>query len=140
MTPPSQRHLFHSGSAFYMTPPARRPDTVASRRTSRTASPLPGGRFGSLVSVQSGPGGPSGHQAVLPPSSAVPPALHGSPLWRSSPRPHSSPKMKLRFDGVQNRGTFQSIVGWIALKSVLTKRSDLISYFTVFYFLLVTIY
>ncbi|XP_033158355.1 uncharacterized protein LOC117139827 isoform X1 [Drosophila mauritiana] len=97
VTPPSQRHLFHSSSAFYMTPPARRPDTVASRRTSRTASPLPGGRFGSLVSVQSGPGGPSGHQAVLPPSSAVPPALHGSPLWRSSPRPHSSPKMKLRY-------------------------------------------
>ncbi|XP_032574088.1 uncharacterized protein LOC6616411 isoform X3 [Drosophila sechellia] len=97
VTPPSQRHLFHSSSAFYMTPPARRPDTVASRRTSRTASPLPGGRFGSLVSVQSGPGGPSGPQAVLPPSSAVPPALHGSPLWRSSPRPHSSPKMKLRY-------------------------------------------
>ncbi|XP_037719258.1 uncharacterized protein LOC119553137 isoform X1 [Drosophila subpulchrella] len=105
VTPPSQRHLFHSSSAFYMTPPARRPDTVASRRTSRTASPLPGGRFGSLVSVQSGPGGPGGsggpghpgHQVVLPPGSAVPPALHGSPLWRSSPRPHSSPKMKLRY-------------------------------------------
>ncbi|XP_043648473.1 uncharacterized protein LOC122616945 isoform X4 [Drosophila teissieri] len=97
VTPPSQRHLFHSSSAFYMTPPARRPDTVASRRTSRTASPLPGGRFGSLVSVQSGPGGPSGHQAALPTSSAVPPALHGSPMWRSSPRPHSSPKMKLRY-------------------------------------------
>ncbi|XP_016956140.1 uncharacterized protein LOC108028701 isoform X4 [Drosophila biarmipes] len=100
VTPPSQRHLFHSSSAFYMTPPARRPDTVASRRTSRTASPLPGGRFGSLVSVQSGPGGPGGsggHQGVLPPGSAVPPALHGSPLWRSSPRPHSSPKMKLRY-------------------------------------------
>ncbi|XP_052845607.1 uncharacterized protein LOC128258167 isoform X4 [Drosophila gunungcola] len=101
VTPPSQRHLFHSSSAFYMTPPARRPDTVASRRTSRTASPLPGGRFGSLVSVQSGVpgglGGPPGHQVALPPGSAVPPALHGSPLWRSSPRPHSSPKMKLRY-------------------------------------------
>ncbi|XP_017048631.1 uncharacterized protein LOC108093185 isoform X2 [Drosophila ficusphila] len=102
VTPPSQRHLFHSGSAFYMTPPARRPDTVASRRTSRTASPLPGGRFGSLVSVQSGPGGPAGplghgHQMVLPPGSAIPPALHGSPQWRSSPKPHSSPKMKLRY-------------------------------------------
>ncbi|XP_016975385.1 uncharacterized protein LOC108041846 isoform X4 [Drosophila rhopaloa] len=99
VTPPSQRHLFHSSSAFYMTPPARRPDTVASRRTSRTASPLPGGRFGSLVSVQSGPGGPGGpgHQVTLPPGSAVAPALHGSPQWRSSPRPHSSPKMKLRY-------------------------------------------
>ncbi|XP_017038073.1 uncharacterized protein [Drosophila kikkawai] len=99
VTPPSQRHLFHSRSAFYMTPPARRPDTVASRCTSRTASPLPGGRFGSLVSVQSGPGGTGGHQVhqVLPPGSAVPPALHGSPQWRSSPRPHSSPKMKLRY-------------------------------------------
>ncbi|XP_017015690.2 uncharacterized protein [Drosophila takahashii] len=97
VTPPSQRHLFHSSSAFYMTPPARRPDAVASRRTSRTASPLPGGRFGSLASVQSGPGGPGGHQVVLPSGSAVPPALHGSPMWRSSPRPHSSPKMKLRY-------------------------------------------
>ncbi|XP_017081036.2 uncharacterized protein LOC108114520 isoform X3 [Drosophila eugracilis] len=99
VTPPSQRHLFHSSSAFYMTPPARRPDTMTSRRTSRTASPLPGGRFGSLVSVQSGPGGPghSSHQVVLPSGSAVPPALHGSPMWRSSPRPHSSPKMKLRY-------------------------------------------
>ncbi|KAH8286238.1 hypothetical protein KR054_005269 [Drosophila jambulina] len=99
VTPPSQRHLFHSRSAFYMTPPARRPDTAASRCTSRTASPLPGGRFGSLVSVQSGPGGPGGHQVqqVLPPGSAVPSALHGSPQWRSSPRPHSSPKMKLRY-------------------------------------------
>ncbi|EDV39765.1 uncharacterized protein Dana_GF24301, isoform A [Drosophila ananassae] len=95
VTPPAQRHLFHSSSAFYMTPPARRPDTVASRCTSRTASPLPGGRFGSLVSVQSGPG--AHHPGVLPSGSAVPPALHGSPQWRSSPRPHSSPKMKLRY-------------------------------------------
>ncbi|KAH8379264.1 hypothetical protein KR009_003976 [Drosophila setifemur] len=93
VTPPAQRHLFHSNSAFYMTPPARRPDTVVSRCTSRTASPLPGGRFGSLVSVQSGPGA----AGVLPPGVAVPPALHGSPQWRSSPRPHSSPKMKLRY-------------------------------------------
>ncbi|SPP85344.1 uncharacterized protein LOC117586845 isoform X1 [Drosophila guanche] len=93
VTPPADRHLFHSNSAFYMTPPARRLDMAASRGTSRTASPLPGGRFGSLMSMQSG-----GHLAqVLPPGAAVPPALHGSPQWRSSPKPHSSPKMKLRY-------------------------------------------
>ncbi|XP_017096118.2 uncharacterized protein [Drosophila bipectinata] len=97
VTPPAQRHLFHSNSAFYMTPPARRPDTVASRCTSRTSSPLPGGRFGSLVSVQSGPGSGAHHAGVLASGSAVASALHGSPQWRSSPRPHSSPKMKLRY-------------------------------------------
>ncbi|XP_022213739.2 probable serine/threonine-protein kinase DDB_G0267686 isoform X1 [Drosophila obscura] len=92
VTPPAQRHLFHSNSAFYMTPPARRLEMAASRGTSRTASPLPGGRFGSLMSMQSG-----GHLAQVPPPGAVPPALHGSPQWRSSPKPHSSPKMKLRY-------------------------------------------
>ncbi|XP_017137027.1 uncharacterized protein LOC108152307 isoform X3 [Drosophila miranda] len=92
VTPPAQRHLFHSNSAFYMTPPARRLDIAASRGTSRTASPLPGGRFGSLMSMQSG-----GHLAQVLPPGAVPPALHGSPQWRSSPKPHSSPKMKLRY-------------------------------------------
>ncbi|XP_026848053.1 uncharacterized protein LOC6601162 isoform X1 [Drosophila persimilis] len=92
VTPPAQRHLFHSNSAFYMTPPARRLDMAASRGTSRTASPLPGGRFGSLMSMQSG-----GHLAQVLPPGAVPPALHGSPQWRSSPKPHSSPKMKLRY-------------------------------------------
>ncbi|XP_064540489.1 uncharacterized protein LOC135429918 isoform X2 [Drosophila montana] len=98
VTPPAQRHLFHSNSAFYMTPPARRPDMGASRITvtSRTASPLPGGRFGSLMSMQSGPG-----QNIAAAAAAAgimpPPALHGSPQWRSSPKPHSSPKMKLRY-------------------------------------------
>ncbi|XP_017844419.1 uncharacterized protein LOC108601042 isoform X1 [Drosophila busckii] len=84
VTPPADRHLFHSNSAFYMTPPARRLDLGASRVTvtSRTASPLPGGRIGSLMSMQSGP-----------PAMSV----HGSPQLRSSPRPHSSPKMKLRY-------------------------------------------
>lgn len=100
VTPPAQRHLFHSNSAFYMTPPARRPDMAASRVTvtSRTASPLPGGRFGSLMSMQSVPTGAS--TAAVPgvhhPLGAVPHMLHGSPQWRSSPKPHSSPKMKLR--------------------------------------------
>lgn len=104
VTPPAQRHLFHSNSAFYMTPPARRPDMGASRVTvtSRTASPLPGGRFGSLMSMQSGPPGATitalGPQHQL---GAVPALLHGSPQWRSSPKPHSSPKMKLRCVGYQ---------------------------------------
>ncbi|KAH8415465.1 hypothetical protein KR222_000310 [Zaprionus bogoriensis] len=102
VTPPAQRHLFHSNSAFYMTPPARRPDMGASRVTvtSRTASPLPGGRFGSLMSMQSG-GPAAGVATATAPTgtqlSAVPAALHGSPQWRSSPKPHSSPKMKLRY-------------------------------------------
>ncbi|KAM8709593.1 hypothetical protein ACLKA7_016407 [Drosophila subpalustris] len=97
VTPPAQRHLFHSNSAFYMTPPARRLDMGASRVTVafRTASPLPGGRFGSLMSMQSGP--PSGQGAAAAAVGAAPPALHGSPQWRSSPKPHSSPKMKLRY-------------------------------------------
>ncbi|XP_068141921.1 uncharacterized protein [Drosophila tropicalis] len=119
VTPPAQRHLFHSNSAFYMTPPARRLDM--SRCTSRTASPLPlasssvlgavhhqsqpGGRFGSLMSMQSGPAGSGGgghpvpgygHLALSGGGGAA--ALHGSPQqWRSSPKPHSSPKMKLRY-------------------------------------------
>ncbi|XP_023163390.2 uncharacterized protein LOC111594360 isoform X3 [Drosophila hydei] len=103
VTPPAQRHLFHSNSAFYMTPPARRLDMGASRVTvtSRTASPLPGGRFGSLMSMQ------SGHQQTGAATAAgagvgvgvgvVAMGLHGSPQWRSSPKPHSSPKMKLRY-------------------------------------------
>lgn len=66
-TPPAQRHLFHSNSSvFQMTPPSRRFDPMLSR----TASPAPG-RLGSIVS-----------------------GLYGSP--RYSPKPHSSPKMKLR--------------------------------------------
>ncbi|XP_046868031.1 uncharacterized protein LOC6639081 isoform X1 [Drosophila willistoni] len=117
VTPPAQRHLFHSNSAFYMTPPARRLDM--SRCTSRTASPLPlasssvlgavhhqsqpGGRFGSLMSMQSGGAGGGhpvpgyGHLALGGGGGAAG-ALHGSPQqWRSSPKPHSSPKMKLRY-------------------------------------------
>ncbi|XP_037905515.1 uncharacterized protein LOC119648092 isoform X2 [Hermetia illucens] len=67
-TPPAQRHLFHSNSSvFQMTPPSRRFDPMLSR----TASPAPG-RLGSIVS-----------------------GLYGSP--RYSPKPHSSPKMKLRY-------------------------------------------
>jgi len=110
VTPPAQRHLFHSNSAFYMTPPARRLDMGSSRVTvtvpvtSRTASPLPGGRFGSLMSMQSGPPGHSGQAigAIAVPGTA-PAALHGSPQWRSSPKPHSSPKMKLRCDVIRER-------------------------------------
>ncbi|XP_055909687.1 uncharacterized protein LOC129944349 isoform X2 [Eupeodes corollae] len=86
VTPPSQRHLFHSNSAFQMTPPARRPDIGAGSqsRMSRTASPIPGGRFGSVLSMHSSLGF----------------AGHGSPKIgeiRNSPKPHSSPKMKLRY-------------------------------------------
>ncbi|XP_034483143.1 uncharacterized protein LOC117788471 isoform X3 [Drosophila innubila] len=96
VTPPAQRHLFHSNSAFYMTPPARRLDMGASRVTvaSRTASPLPGGRIGSLMSMQSSP---HPGQVAAAAVGVAPPALHGSPQWRSSPKPHSSPKMKLRY-------------------------------------------
>ncbi|XP_030242275.1 uncharacterized protein LOC108651891 isoform X3 [Drosophila navojoa] len=103
VTPPAQRHLFHSNSAFYMTPPARRLDMGASRATvtSRTASPLPGGRFGSLMSMQSGhqPTGAAGPAGVGAGAGVGVGAvgLHGSPQWRSSPKPHSSPKMKLRY-------------------------------------------
>ncbi|XP_055845639.1 uncharacterized protein LOC129911754 isoform X4 [Episyrphus balteatus] len=85
VTPPSQRHLFHSNSAFQMTPPARRPDIGAGSqsRMSRTASPIPGGRFGSVLTMHSSLG-----------------FGHGSPKIgeiRNSPKPHSSPKMKLRY-------------------------------------------
>ncbi|KAH8302188.1 hypothetical protein KR044_003773 [Drosophila immigrans] len=105
VTPPAQRHLFHSNSAFYMTPPARRLDMGASRVTvtqSRTASPLPGGRLGSLMSMQSGPaanghGQAQGQGVVVAGAATAAVALHGSPQWRSSPKPHSSPKMKLRY-------------------------------------------
>ncbi|XP_030372228.1 uncharacterized protein LOC115622429 isoform X3 [Scaptodrosophila lebanonensis] len=103
VTPPAQRHLFHSNSAFYMTPPARRLDIGASRgalsSTSRTASPLPGGRFGSLMSMQSGGPGVICIGGVGPGTGAGVPLLQGSPQlqWRSSPKPHSSPKMKLRY-------------------------------------------
>jgi len=81
-----------------MTPPARRLDMAASRVTvqvaSRTASPLPGGRFGSLMSMQSSPH--PGQVAAAAVGGVAPGALLGSPQWRSSPKPHSSPKMKLR--------------------------------------------
>lgn len=100
VTPPAQRHLFHSNSAIHMTPPARRVDTAAHFRGcleytsySRTASPVPPGRLGSVVSVSSGGHGIMGHMAV-PPYQASP--RFGDQV-RNSPKPHSSPKMKLRF-------------------------------------------
>ncbi|XP_073824326.1 uncharacterized protein isoform X2 [Musca autumnalis] len=97
VTPPGQRHLFHSNSTVHMTPPARRFDTGSHLRGlemgnsySRTASPIAPGRLGSAMSVNSGNLGP----LVLPP-------FHGSPCLgehvRNSPKPHSSPKMKLRY-------------------------------------------
>lgn len=111
VTPPGQRHLFHSNSAIHMTPPARRVDISAHLRGgldmgscySRTASPVPPGRLGSVMSVNSG-----GHIGPL-----VLPPFHGSPAigeqMRSSPKPHSSPKMKLRYvkmeDLIYDRGT-----------------------------------
>lgn len=99
VTPPAQRHLFHSNSAIYMTPPARRVDTGAHLRCleyanySRTASPVPAGRLGSVMSINSSGHGIMGHMA-LPPYQASP--RFGDQM-RSSPKPHSSPKMKLRF-------------------------------------------
>ena len=99
VTPPAQRHLFHSNSAIHMTPPARRVDTAAHLRGcidyasfSRTASPVPAGRLGSVMSVSSGGHGIMGHMAV-PPYQASP--RFGDQI-RNSPKPHSSPKMKLR--------------------------------------------
>ncbi|XP_058988028.1 uncharacterized protein LOC131807023 isoform X2 [Musca domestica] len=97
VTPPGQRHLFHSNSSIHMTPPVRRFDTGSHLRGlemgnsySRTASPVPQGRLGSAMSVNSGNIVP----LVLPP-------FHGSPCLgehvRNSPKPHSSPKMKLRY-------------------------------------------
>ncbi|XP_036335605.1 uncharacterized protein LOC118745997 isoform X1 [Rhagoletis pomonella] len=122
VTPPAQRHLYHSNSAFHMTPPARRLDKgIAARNvgpfaglngsagvscTSRTASPIPGGgRFGSVTSVHGGVGGGyggggggGGYMAAA--AAAAMPFHQGSPRfeqWRSSPKPHTSPKMKLRY-------------------------------------------
>ncbi|KAM7352779.1 uncharacterized protein ACRADG_005162 isoform 2-T3 [Cochliomyia hominivorax] len=102
VTPPAQRHLFHSNSAIHMTPPARRLDTgsthlrgldYANSSYSRTASPVPAGRLGSVMSINSGGHGIMGHMAV-PPFQASP--RFGDQV-RSSPKPHSSPKMKLRY-------------------------------------------
>lgn len=99
VTPPGQRHLFHSNSTVHMTPPARRYDTGSHFRGlemgginatySRNASPVPQGRFSSAVSVSGNIG-----QMVLQP-------FHDTPCFaeqfRNSPKPHSSPKMKLRY-------------------------------------------
>lgn len=105
VTPPAQRHLFHSNSAIHMTPPARRIDTGAhvlrgleyANSHSRTVSPVPQGRLGSVISVHSG--GVGGGHGIMS-HMAVPP-YQASPRFgdqiRSSPKPHSSPKMKLRF-------------------------------------------
>ncbi|XP_061392274.1 uncharacterized protein LOC133327750 [Musca vetustissima] len=97
VTPPGQRHLFHSNSTIHMTPPARRFDPGSHLRGlemgnsySRTASPVPPGRLCNAMSINSGNIGP----LVLSP-------FHGSPFLgeqvRNSPKPHSSPKMKLRY-------------------------------------------
>ncbi|XP_059220940.1 uncharacterized protein LOC106094207 isoform X2 [Stomoxys calcitrans] len=100
VTPPGQRHLFHSNSTIHMTPPSRRFDAGSHLRGlelgafgsnySRTASPVPTARNGSAMSVNNGQIGP----LMLPP-------LHPSPYFgdqfRNSPKPHSSPKMKLRY-------------------------------------------
>nr|XP_036220573.1 uncharacterized protein LOC106627441 isoform X7 [Bactrocera oleae] len=109
VTPPAQRHLYHSNTVFNLTPPTRRLDkgitarglngSVAVGSSSRTASPLPGGRFGSVTSVHGGVGGGGGGYMAAAAAAAMP--FHqGSPRfeqWRSSPKPHSSPKMKLRY-------------------------------------------
>ncbi|XP_067643070.1 uncharacterized protein [Eurosta solidaginis] len=116
VTPPAQRHLYHSNSAFHMTPPARRLDMGMSARNgpfvglngsvtagypSRTASPIPCGRFGSVTSVHSGVGsGGGGGGYIAAAAAAAMPFHQGSPRfeqYRSSPKPHSSPKMKLRY-------------------------------------------
>ncbi|XP_054735099.1 uncharacterized protein LOC129242471 isoform X3 [Anastrepha obliqua] len=117
VTPPAQRHLYHSNSAFHMTPPARRLDRGMSSRnvahfggvngsataascTTRTGTPTPGGRFGSVTSVHGGVGGGGGGGYMAAAAAAAMPFHQGSPRfeqWRSSPKPHSSPKMKLRY-------------------------------------------
>ncbi|XP_075151441.1 uncharacterized protein LOC142225536 isoform X2 [Haematobia irritans] len=100
VTPPGQRHLFHSNSTIHTTPPVRRYDNGAHVRcfdiglynscNSRTTSPVLTGRLGSAMSVNSGNIG-----------SLVLQHFHGSPYFgdqlRNSPKPHSSPKMKLRY-------------------------------------------
>ncbi|XP_020715066.1 uncharacterized protein LOC101451396 isoform X3 [Ceratitis capitata] len=120
VTPPAQRHLYHSNTVFHLTPPARRLDkgmvaprnavgpfgglngSVAFGGTSRTASPIPGGRFGSVTSVHGGVGGGGGGGGgyMAAAAAAAMPFHQGSPRfeqWRSSPKPHTSPKMKLRY-------------------------------------------
>uniref|UniRef100_A0A0K8UTD1 CUE domain-containing protein n=1 Tax=Bactrocera latifrons TaxID=174628 RepID=A0A0K8UTD1_BACLA len=111
VTPPAQRHLYHSNTVFHLTPPARRLDkgitarglngSVAVGNSSRTASPLPGGRFGGVTSVHGGVGsGGGGFGYMAAAAAAAMPFHQGSPRfdqWRSSPKPHSSPKMKLRY-------------------------------------------
>ncbi|XP_039964883.1 uncharacterized protein LOC120777559 isoform X1 [Bactrocera tryoni] len=111
VTPPAQRHLYHSNTVFHLTPPARRLDkgitarglngSVAVGSSSRTASPLPGGRFGSVTSVHGGVGSGGGGGGYMAAAAAAAMPFHqGSPRfeqWRSSPKPHSSPKMKLRY-------------------------------------------
>lgn len=71
-TPPPPRHTLHKNSLITMTPPMSR---FEAPQSSRTASPIP--RAGSCAS-----------------------GSYGSPRvgegYRQSPKPHSSPKMKLR--------------------------------------------
>uniref|UniRef100_A0A1A9VE69 WW domain-containing protein n=1 Tax=Glossina austeni TaxID=7395 RepID=A0A1A9VE69_GLOAU len=98
VTPPAQRHLFHSNSAVYMTPPVRRVGREPIQfigNYSRTASPAPTGRLGSVIS--SGSGSNFGHVALTIAAHQDSPKV-GDPLMRNSPKPqHSSPKMKLRY-------------------------------------------
>ncbi|KAI9578725.1 uncharacterized protein LOC119640450 isoform X3 [Glossina fuscipes] len=100
VTPPAQRHLFHSNSAVYMTPPVRRIGREPIQfvgNYSRTASPAPTGRLGSVISVSSGGGSKFGHVA-LPIAAPQDSPKVGDHLMRNSPKPqHSSPKMKLRY-------------------------------------------
>uniref|UniRef100_A0A1B0G0H0 WW domain-containing protein n=1 Tax=Glossina morsitans morsitans TaxID=37546 RepID=A0A1B0G0H0_GLOMM len=100
VTPPAQRHLFHSNSAVYMTPPVRRVGREPIQfigNYSRTASPAPTGRLGSVISVSSGSGSNFGHVA-LPIAAHQDSPKVGDHLMRNSPKPqHSSPKMKLRY-------------------------------------------
>uniref|UniRef100_A0A1B0C543 WW domain-containing protein n=1 Tax=Glossina palpalis gambiensis TaxID=67801 RepID=A0A1B0C543_9MUSC len=100
VTPPAQRHLFHSNSAVYMTPPVRRTGREPIQfvgNYSRTASPAPTGRLGSVISVSSGGGSKFGHVA-LPIAAPQDSPKVGDHLMRNSPKPqHSSPKMKLRY-------------------------------------------
>ncbi|XP_055373420.1 uncharacterized protein LOC129606851 isoform X2 [Condylostylus longicornis] len=80
-TPPIQRHLFNqSNSAFQLTPPTHRLDYY-----SRSGSPMPSSSSFRPSNIKNGL---IGH-------------LYGSPKIgeqiRNSPKPHSSPKMKLRY-------------------------------------------
>lgn len=97
-TPPLPRHpLSKKHSLITMTPPPM--NRFEAPTSSRTASPIP-----------------------ARPASSCASASYGSPRvgegFRCSPKPHSSPKMKLRFEQIQNQPqNINSIINIIKISS-----------------------